>query len=121
MPKYPKSRPNKPFDGLACTRYDNGYYRNRVVFDILCGCDLLITFCSTHAPKKTEHEFFVDSFKSYTAVEVIRDINIFNATRGTVTSGEWGRHFEDGLLEIYKALDLPFGWAAPITIPLKMG
>jgi hypothetical protein len=115
MPKYSKSRPNIPFDGLTGTRYDNGYHKNKVVFNILGGCDLWIRFSWTGKPVKTAVDFYVDSFKSYTAAEVIRDINDFNATQGTKTFGEWGRHFEDGVLEVWHALELPFGWVMPIT------
>ena len=108
MPKYPKPRPNIPFDGTTCTRYDNGYYKNKVVFSILHGRDLWIKFCSTHAPKKTLQVFWIDDFADYAAFEVINNINDFNATRGTKTSGEWGRHFEDGILQIWHNLNLPF-------------
>ena len=117
MPKYPKQRPNVAFDGKTCVRYDGGYYRNKVTFTILGDYDLWICFCSGHAPKKTAFNFYVDNFKSYTAVEVMYNISHFNAMPGTKTDDEWGRHLEDGILEIWRALDLDLGWIAPITYP----
>jgi hypothetical protein len=117
MPSYPKPRANIPFDGTTCIRYDNGYCKNKVVFTVLGARDLRITFSWTGASRKTAQSFFVDSFASYTALEVIRGINDFNATGKTKAFGEWGRHFEDGVLEVWRALDLPFGWIAPITTP----
>lgn len=114
MPKIQRPRPNIPFDGKTAVRYDNDYYLNKVVFSVLGGVDLWIRFCNGRAPKKTEHNFFVDSFRTYTAVEVIQNINDFNATSGTNTQGEWGRHFEDGVLEIWHTLRIPLGWVKPI-------
>ena len=115
MPKYPKQRPNVPFDGTTCVRYDGGYYYNKVVFTVLGGQDLLIRFSSGHAPKKTAFDFFVGGFKSCTAVEVMYNISRFCAMPGARTDDDWGRHFEGGILEIWKALDLDFGWMQPIT------
>jgi hypothetical protein len=88
MPKYLKPRPNVPFDGITCTRYDNGYYKNKVTFTILGNCDLWIQFCNDRAPKKTAHDFYVDNFMKYPAIKIIVDINDFNATKGTKTEGE---------------------------------
>ena len=119
MPKYLKPRPNVPFDGITCARYDVDRIKNKVVFTVLGETDLWVQFCSGYAPKKTQIDFYIDNFKSYTALEVIREINSFNATKGTKTFGDWGNHFEDGVLEIWRALDLPFGWVAPITRPYK--
>jgi hypothetical protein len=115
MPRLPKSRPSTPFNGANCVRYDNGYIRNKVVFTVLGGRDLWIQLCSGRAPKKTALDFYIDCFKSYTAVEVIRDINSFNATRSVLTFGGWGRHFEDGVLEVWSGLNLPLGDVKPIT------
>ena len=114
MPKYPKQRPNIPFDGKTCVRYDGGYIYNKVVFTVLGGQDLWIRVCSGSAPKKTAFDFFVDNFKSYTAVEVMYNISQFNAMPGTRTDDDWGRHFEDGVLEIWHALNLDFGWTRPL-------
>ena len=114
MPKYPKRRPNVPFDGKTCVRYDCGYIYNKVAFTVLGDRDLWIRVCSGHAPKKTAFDFFVDNFKSYTAVEVIYNISQFNAMPGTRTDDDWGRHFENGVLEIWHALNLDFGWTRPL-------
>ena len=65
--------------------------------------------------ERPAHDFYIDNFASYTAVDVIRYINDFNATRGIKTEGEWGRHFEDGVLEVWRYLDLPFGWGAAMA------
>jgi hypothetical protein len=113
MPKFPKQPPNRPFDGEKCVRYNYGYIRNKVVFTII-GNDLHIRFLIT-CRKKNPIDFCVSDFADYTAVEVISRINEFNVTPGVTTTGEWGRHFEDGVIEIWRALDLPLGWIAPIT------
>ena len=109
MNKRPKPRPNKPFDGVSCTRYDNGYVRNKVIFTV-SGEDLQIRFCAGFAPKRSAVDFFIKEYRQYSALEVIRDINDFHVTEGEKATGEWGRHFEDGILEIWNKLDLPFGW-----------
>ena len=116
MRKYPKQRPNVPFDGKTCVRYDGGYYLNKVAFTVLGGCDLWIRFCYAGAPKKTAFDFFVDNFRSYSAVEVMYNISQFNAMSGTEADDDWGRHFEGGVLEIWHTLDLDFGWMPPITV-----
>jgi len=108
MPKYLKTPPNKPFDGVTATRYDNEYSKNKVTFTILGDTDLWICFCSARAPKRTAVDFFIDSFKRYAAFEVIQNINEFIAMSKVKASGEWGRHFEDGVLEIWHSLGLPF-------------
>ena len=114
MGRYSKQPPNKPFNGTSCTRYDSGYERNKVEFTVL-GEDLQIRFCATLAPKRTTVDFYIVGFRKLTAVTAIRDITKFCVTEGVITSGEWGRHFEDGVHEIWKALELPFGYVKPIT------
>jgi len=74
--RYSKQPPNKPFDGVSCTRYDADRHRNKVVFTII-EANLSIKFCSTHAPKKTQVDFYVADFKQYTALYVINNINDF--------------------------------------------
>jgi hypothetical protein len=115
MPNYPKSRPNVPFNGVTATRYDNEYTLNKVTFTILGDSDLWVHFCCARKPKKLRLDFFVDNFASYTAIEIIQNINDFNAVPGTKTSGDWGRHFNDGILEIYRALGLAFGWQTALS------
>jgi hypothetical protein len=106
--------PNKPFNGTSCTRYDNGYVRNKVVFTVI-GDDLQIVFCATYAPKKTAVEFYIANINRYTALDTIRDINNFCSSVGVKATGEWGRHFEEGVHEVWRWLDLPLGYIAPIT------
>jgi hypothetical protein len=108
--------PNKPFDGVSCTLYSR-YIMNKVVFTIINEIDLRIRFYCTARPKlQPPVDFFVGNFRSYAAFEVIRDINEFSATPGVKTCGEWGRHFEDGVLEIWHALRLPFYEASKTVI-----
>jgi hypothetical protein len=45
MPKYPKSCPNVPFDGVTCIRYDAEYYYNKVTFTVIGEEDLWVRFC----------------------------------------------------------------------------
>lgn len=113
MPKHRTSRPNIPFNGTNCTRYDNGYVWNKVVFTIAGSVNLQIKFYSI--PSKNMIEFYMANFQNYTAREVIVNINDFNVSKGIITEGDWGRHFEDGILEVWHGLDLPFGWMPPIT------
>jgi len=119
MPRYPKPQPNIPFNGITSTRYDNEYVFKKVVFTILGNCDLWIRFIANRRLKLSPIDFYVDNFIEYTAVEVIRHINTFNATPSTKTKGPWGRHFEDGILEIWKAFELPFGWVTSSLGPWK--
>jgi hypothetical protein len=109
-----RPKPNKPFNGELCIRYDNGYYLNCATFVVLGGEDLWIRFCYGRAPKKTALDFYVDCFRSYAAIEVIQGINGFFAGSGTAAVGKWGKHFEDGILEIWRALGLPFGYIKSI-------
>jgi hypothetical protein len=108
MPRYPKPQPNKPFDGATSVRYCTDCRLNKVKFTVLEDCDLWIQFCWGRRPYVTAVDFYIDNFKAYAAFEIIQNIASFGAMRKAVFADDWGRHFEDGVLEIWHALGLPF-------------
>jgi hypothetical protein len=112
--RYTKQRPDVPFDGATCTRYDNGYELNKAVFTV-DGADLLVRFCATIAPKKTIVDFCIPNFEAHTALSVITNINDYCVTPGIKTVGAWGGHFEGGIHEIWKVRGLPLGYLIPIA------
>lgn len=99
MPKYPKNKKNVPFNGITSIRYDSGYVLNKIVFKVHNTTSLLAIFYSGNRKCETIE---VKNFKDKTALDVLNKYT------------ELGRHFEDGILEIYHYLEIPLGYVVPI-------
>jgi hypothetical protein len=114
MPKYPKTHANTPFNGTTSIRYDDGYIYNKIVFTVVDGKNLSIRFCQSRAPKKYTLDYYIEDFRSLSALDVINNITRFVITPNlTESDGEtMGRHFEDGVLEIWHKLGLSMGFIA---------
>lgn len=83
-------------------RKANEYRYNKIIFEVV-GNDLIATFCGQR--KKNNIVATLHDFKNKTAVRAIRH---HCGPHG------WGRHFEEGIMQIYHDLGLPLGYVKSV-------
>lgn len=83
---------------------ENGYKYNKIIFEVK-GENLIATFKASRETKRLggrDHTAVLKNFKNKTACEAIQS---FPTNKDGTCSG--GRHFEDGIKQVYYDLCLP--------------
>lgn len=94
--KYLKSRPKELKGIKPCKiKKEKDYVYSRIEFYTT---DNILYIKMTGQSVKTKW-FLLEDYKQYTALQVTDIVN-------------WGRHFEDGILELWKSKGLRLGWLA---------
>lgn len=83
------------------SKFDSGYLYTRIDFYV-AGEDLFVKLSGRYMPTRWNR---VSHFKQYTALEVMAFV-------------DWGRHWEDGIQELYHKLDIDLGYTYKLLRPL---
>lgn len=88
--------------------WDKGYFYTR--FDFYINKNNLYVYMFPSSRKLKNIWFVLQDFRKYTARNVI-----------VMADNGLGRHFEDGILKLWKDQDLEMGWHAKMTRPIREG
>lgn len=101
MVKYMKTKADVPFKGTSSIKYNNNCIYNKILFNVV-GNDLVVSFMRFNERKPRVEPIILSNFKQTTVTDILSQYP------------EMGRHFEDGIFEIWKFFGLNFGYTTKI-------